>query len=49
VARGFFCGALVVFSTFDGTSFAAIGFLYFFEVIQDGCHFVAGACTSGSE
>jgi hypothetical protein len=27
---GFFCGALVVFSAFDGACFAAIGFFYFF-------------------
>jgi hypothetical protein len=27
---GFFCGALVFFSAFDGTCFAAIGFFSFF-------------------
>jgi hypothetical protein len=30
VAWLFFCGAMVVFSTFDGACFAAIGVFYFF-------------------
>jgi hypothetical protein len=43
---GFFCSALVFFSTFNGACFAVIGFSTFVEVIWDCCQYHGRARTS---